>query len=176
MSDRPREARAELDKMRTGRSADLTLFGDDADATVESVLEHEGDVFKEQALAAVRSAAMTNRSITVVDVWARMDDPACLDRRAMGGIMRIARDRGWISPTGQFRRHPDPAAHARRLQVWRSNVLQFDEANHFELRVPAESGGRREHRPAADDLDTDRVGGSACRQRSRRGRCAAMAV
>jgi len=123
-----REAQEQLSKMRAEREADddvVSLFND-ADFAIESVTEHEGPVWRERALDAVKAAAERNHTLSVVDVWTRMNDPACLDARAIGGVMRKAKRLKWITPVpGQYWPHPDPSAHGRPLQVWRSNIVQF---------------------------------------------------
>jgi hypothetical protein len=97
MSDRLREAQDELAKMRAERDADLTLFGDDTDAAVESVTEHAGPVWREKALAAVKAAATANLTLTAVDA-----------RYRRGPLHRICGGRGRRLRRGLRRRETCP--------------------------------------------------------------------
>ena len=124
MSDRLNEAQAELDKMRAARDDDLTLFGDDVEAAVDSVLDHAGEQWKAKALEAVRRAALCNTTVLVTDVWMRLDE-ATYDARAIGGVMREAARRGWLTNTGQWHKSSIPEHHGRPLTVWRSNITGF---------------------------------------------------
>jgi hypothetical protein len=138
MSDRLREAQSELRAMRDEiNDRDPTLFDqfdDDMDAAIESVTDHAGPVFRELALDAVRRAARCNHTLTVTDAVMRCTDPDCetLDARAWGGIMRRARDLGWIVSTGNYKPSTVPAHHGRPMLIWRSNIVE-DHGTNFEI-------------------------------------------
>jgi hypothetical protein len=136
MSDRLNEARRALDAMRAARDDGLTLFGDDADAAVESVTSHESEPWRERALDALYRAARMNLSLTVLDLWyfcaECMED--VLDARAVGGIMREGARRAWIRATDQYRPSSNPAHHGRPLRVWRSLIYRYDDGTAYEWR------------------------------------------
>ena len=142
-SDRVRDTRAVFDRMRAERDQDQrSLFGDDTDAAVESVADHAGPVWKERALEAVRQAALCNTTVTVTDVWSRCQECDTPDRRAIGWALREGHRRGWLTPTGQYRKHPDPCAHSRPLMIWRSRITEFHGTHYVaEERRGATGGG-----------------------------------
>jgi hypothetical protein len=137
VSDRLREAQGALRSFRDEVSnRDPTLF-DDMDAAIESVTENAGPIWRELALDAVRRAARCNRTLTVVDVWMRCEQCDTYDNRAIGGIMRRAKELGWITPTGNYRPSSIPAHHGRPLLIWRSNICEAHGQNFEIIAKPA---------------------------------------
>jgi hypothetical protein len=122
MSDRLREAQAELAKMRAERHP--TLFDPPEDAAIESVADNAGPVWRERALEAVKTAARRSATITVNDVWRVCQDCETYDRRAIGWAMRRAAGLGWITHTGSYRKSRNPEHHGRLIVVWRSSIAE----------------------------------------------------
>jgi hypothetical protein len=120
-SDRLREARDVLDRVRSGRAP--SLF-DETDEAIESVADHAGPVWFAQALDSVRRAAIANPTLTALDARMRCTDCDAYDNRAWGQVMRAAAAKGWIRQSGEYRRGP-AETHGRPLTVWRSNIFEF---------------------------------------------------
>jgi hypothetical protein len=118
MSTRLDEARAALEHHRTQRDAPPDLFSHE----VERVADNAGPEWRAQALEAVRHAAEAQDFIIITDVWRRMPDMPIYDGRAIGQIMRRAKQLGWITPTGQYKPSPVPEHHGRPLLIWRSEL------------------------------------------------------
>src|SRR4051812_42164882 len=93
-SDRVRDAVAELDAHRH-RVHDLAQTPDLFTA-LESVLDHAGDEWKDQALENIRRAAIAHRELTIDDI----EFPPTIDNRARGSVMLLAARKKWIKNIG----------------------------------------------------------------------------
>lgn len=73
------------------------------------------------ALAAVRKTAMALETFIVDEVWLRLPpggEPH--EPRAMGTVMRRAREMGWIEATSDYRPSDRVTSHRNPRRVWRS--------------------------------------------------------
>src|SRR5437868_118300 len=95
MSDRLNDAITELASYRQqvgrGQHAAPDLF-----TALESVLDHAGDVWRDQALDALRLVAESMTEFSVADVTF----PPTIDNRAVGAILVEGKRRGWMKPIG----------------------------------------------------------------------------
>lgn len=77
------------------------------------------------ALEAVWRTAIELESFIVDEVWSRI--PECKgphEPRAMGAVMRRARDNRWIEATDQYRASDRVTAHRNPRRVWRSLLFE----------------------------------------------------
>lgn len=74
------------------------------------------------ALEIVRRACKKFKTFSVDDVRAkvRASKLKTHDNRAMGGVMLIAKSKGWITGTG--RSIPSIVGHRTRIQIWKSLI------------------------------------------------------
>lgn len=84
--------------------------------------------WSDKALRATHAIAVSNRTLTSDDVWAflsafEVDCPT--ERRSMGGVMRSAVSRGWLTATPYYRVSDKPATanHGRPQRVYESKVF-----------------------------------------------------
>lgn len=102
-----------------------------ADRAVERVTAHADPEVLDYWFAVVWLAARTHSEFstnTVFEIEARR--PAdervgfFIEPRAMGGVMRRARDLGIIRKTDRVEPDRTPGAHARPKTIWRSQIWQ----------------------------------------------------
>ena len=79
--------------------------------------------WKQQALGAIWDLAATGTPFTADDVIARVGLPSwgTNNNNAVGAIFSAAVKRGWIVPTGVYRKSRRPKSHARVIAVWAGN-------------------------------------------------------
>lgn len=102
------------------------LFDGDAataarDAGIAQVGEHAPADWSARAFRAVRECAAIHREFIVDQVWhylAPADVPS--EPRAMGAIMRAARELGLIEPTGRYALSERRTAHRNPRQIWKA--------------------------------------------------------
>lgn len=107
---------------------DLDLFTDEA---ILRGYDNATADFKTLALKAVHDCALTLDIFTTDNVWSNLKASGNLthDKRALGGVMRIAVSNGWIVNTNTFQNSQRIEAHKNPKKVWRSrlrNVPQTD--------------------------------------------------
>ncbi len=73
------------------------------------------------ALPVVQDLARTNREFTADEVWERLPEPP-REGRQMGSLMRLARERGLITPTPRDRPSARPGVHRAPIRIWRSCI------------------------------------------------------
>ncbi|MGK8195163.1 hypothetical protein [Burkholderia cepacia] len=75
----------------------------------------------ELAYAAVRQVAESQSEFTPDDIWATgLQKP--IEARALGGVMRRARQEGLIEKTGRVQPTTQPESHGTDVTVWRSLI------------------------------------------------------
>lgn len=78
-------------------------------------------VWAELAYQAVRQVAKSQSEFTPDDIWATGLQKPC-EARALGGVMRRARQDGLIEKTGRVQPTTQPESHATDVTVWRSLI------------------------------------------------------
>jgi hypothetical protein len=73
------------------------------------------------AIETVREIALTHRTLTADDVWAKLRFPP-LDGRQLGPLMRACQRLGLVEPTEEHRPSSRPGVHRRPVRVWRSLI------------------------------------------------------
>lgn len=77
--------------------------------------------WKELAYAAVRRVAENQQELTPDDIWATgLGKPT--EARALGGVMRRAKDDGLIEKTGRVQPTTQPESHGTDVTIWRSLI------------------------------------------------------
>ena len=77
----------------------------------------------ELAYAAVRQVAESMPELTPDDVWATgLQKPS--EARALGGVMRRARQDGLIEKSGRVRPTTQPESHATDVTIWHSLIYK----------------------------------------------------
>jgi hypothetical protein len=77
--------------------------------------------WKDLAYAAVRMVAENQQEFTPDDIWATgLHKPS--EARALGGVMRRAKDEGLIEKTGRVQPTTQPESHGTDVTIWRSLV------------------------------------------------------
>lgn len=114
---------------------DLDLFTDEA---ILRGYDNATQDFKTLALKAVHDCALTMDVFTTDNVWSNLHASGNLthDKRALGGVMRVAVSNGWIQATDQFQNSQRIEAHKNPKKVWRSrlrNAPQTDSAANIAL-------------------------------------------
>src|SRR4051812_7753714 len=91
---------------------------------IETGIRHANPTWHKSALAAVKKVAKKNETFTARDVLILAEDFEIQthDKRAMGGVMREARDLGYIKSDGFVRRCDRYNRGASTL--WRSLIYQ----------------------------------------------------
>ena len=92
-------------------------------ASAEIAVAHAGDEWKRIALEAFLHFAKRNFSFTTEQVREAYPDlPPPPDKRAWGGITRIAKNEGIVEPIGWVRAN-SPTVHGMVVTLWRSKVF-----------------------------------------------------
>jgi hypothetical protein len=86
---------------------------------LERVEAHAPDGFSEDALQAVRKAAVALPRFVTDQVWAYLDGKP-YEARAMGPVMLKAARLGYIRATGEFQVSSQPQCNGRPMRVWES--------------------------------------------------------
>jgi hypothetical protein len=96
------------------------------DEAMERVERNADDDWREAALEAVRTVALSRRTFIVDDVRQILDelDVVTRDKRALGPVMLHALKLGWIGRTGDFRASQIANCHGNPRSVWRSNIVR----------------------------------------------------
>lgn len=77
--------------------------------------------WKKLAYQAVRQVAERQQEFTPDDIWATgLQKP--VEARALGGIMRKARQDGLVEKTGRVQPTTQPESHGTDVTVWRSLI------------------------------------------------------
>jgi hypothetical protein len=93
-------------------------------AAVESVADHAGQVWRQEALEAVYETAKRLAYFTVMNLDGLI--PATLDKRAVGWVLREGAKRGWYEADGY--ETGDRTRHGRPVVRWRSLIYRGDAA------------------------------------------------
>jgi hypothetical protein len=79
------------------------------------------NAWAELAYAAVRQVAESQPEFTPDDIWATgLEKPD--EARALGGVMRRARQDGLIEKTGRVQPTSQPESHAADVTIWQSLI------------------------------------------------------
>jgi hypothetical protein len=89
------------------------------DVAIERVARGSGE-WQVDALAAIRSLAAAQPSLTTDDVWRTLGRDPDVEGRAMGAAMRAAAKLGLVRKTERTTKSHRVACHRRDLRVWRS--------------------------------------------------------
>lgn len=98
----------------------MSLVKQLTDEAVERAGTNADPVWFGKAFDAVVHIARRNEFLTTDDVWARI--PSTTEPRALGAVMRLARDAGLILTTTEYTQSRRPECHSRPLRVWRSLI------------------------------------------------------
>lgn len=99
------------------------------DRALAQVADHACEGFIDLAVLAVERVARKRAAFIVDDVWAEFDDAATThDKRAMGPVMAIARQLGYIAPTADFVASKQVQCHANPRRVWKSLIYVAPES------------------------------------------------
>ena len=93
---------------------------DERDAGIATAEQGASDRWLAQALAAVRVIAARGEPFSTDDVWALLATmgAAVREPRAMGAVMRRARQLGICEPTGGFEKSVRPEHHRGPVRIW----------------------------------------------------------
>ena len=89
------------------------------DEAMACVDENADEAWKAAALNAVHWTAKYQAVFTTDDVWKRLLGKPH-EPRAMGAVMRKAKDLGWIAPTDRFIATEKISQHRQPIRQWRS--------------------------------------------------------
>lgn len=79
--------------------------------------------WKQKAYIVVMNVARTHQEVTPDEIWAAgLEKPE--EARALGGVMRRAREKGLIEKTGRVRPTTQPESHATDVTIWKSNIFE----------------------------------------------------
>jgi hypothetical protein len=92
------------------------------DRAIEAVGDAAPAEWMAAALLAVESVARRESEFTTDEVWAKIEDAPPPEPRAMGAVMKIAKDKGIVEPTFMTRPSLRRSCNARPLRVWKSRV------------------------------------------------------
>ena len=95
-----------------------------ADDAIEKGYEHSDARWRELAFDAVHEICLTMETFTADDIR-RITEKFQVqthDTRAMGGVMRAAKTKGWCEPSGQFR--TSDFTHGHLQHIWRSKIYK----------------------------------------------------
>ena len=84
--------------------------------------------WKADVMEIIWKVARTHSEFNTDEVWELLGqyypDAKTHERRAMGPMMILAQQRGWIVKTGEFRNTSMVQAHSRPKEVWRSLIVR----------------------------------------------------
>lgn len=92
------------------------------DRAIDRVETHADPLWFEDALDAVEHCARAEREFTSEDVAALIGRQTH-EPRALGAVLRVAKDRGWCVPTDRFVPATHPSRHMAPIRVWASNLF-----------------------------------------------------
>lgn len=78
-------------------------------------------VWLEEALPVVYELAKTTTEFTADEVWERLPTKP-REPRLVGSLMRLARTRGYVTPTSRDRPSTRPRTHRAPIRIWRSCI------------------------------------------------------
>ena len=91
------------------------------DKAIQAAGDHADPGWTANTLKVVRHLAQRGRSFTTDDVWAFLEvtgHAQVREPRAMGAVMRDARNRRIIRSTGTYRKSTRTECHGRPVMIW----------------------------------------------------------
>jgi hypothetical protein len=89
-------------------------------SAIESVADHAGEPWKEQAIAVLEHVARERPELTVEDVAPLVE--VTVDMRALGAIKLTGKRRGWLEPLGYVNANAE--RHRKPIRLWRSRLYR----------------------------------------------------